>query len=106
MLTKILNFSLKNRWVVMLAVLLLIAGGGWVVYTIPVDAFPDLTNNQVVIITEVPSVPPTEVEQLVTFPIERAMMGMPRQQQVRSLSKLGLSMVTIVFDDSVEPYFA
>lgn len=106
MLTKILNFSLKNRWVVMLGVLLLIAGGGWVVYTIPVDAFPDLTNNQVVIVTEVPSVPPIEVEQLVTFPIERAMMGMPRQQQVRSLSKLGLSMVTVVFDDSVPSYFA
>lgn len=106
MLTRILTFSLAHRWVVLAGVLLLVAGGAWVVYTIPVDAFPDLTNNQVVIVTDVPSVPPTEVEQLVTFPIERAMMGMPRQQQVRSISKLGLSMVTVVFDDSVPSYFA
>jgi heavy metal efflux system protein len=106
MLTRILTFSLANRWVVLLGVAVLIAAGAWVVYTIPVDAFPDLTNNQVVIVTEVPSAPPTEVEQLVTYPIERAMMGMPRQQQVRSISKLGLSMVTVVFDDSVPSYFA
>ena len=106
MLTRILEFSLAHRWVVLLGVLLLIAAGGWVVYTIPVDAFPDLTNNQVVVVTDAPSMPPTEVEQLVTFPIERAMMGMPRQEQVRSISKLGLSMVTVVFDDSVAPYFA
>lgn len=106
MLTRILDFSLTHRWVVMLGVVLLIAAGGWVVYTIPVDAFPDLTNNQVVVVTDAPSMPPTEVEQLVTFPIERAMMGMPKQEQVRSISKLGLSMVTVVFEDSVQPYFA
>lgn len=106
MLNRILSFSLAHRWVILVGVVLLAAVGGWIVYTIPVDAFPDLTNNQVVVVTESPSMPPTEVEQLVTFPIERAMMGMPRQEQVRSLSKLGLSMVTIVFDDSVQPYFA
>lgn len=106
MLNRILSFSLSHRWVILLGVMLLVACGGWIVYTIPVDAFPDLTNNQVVVVTEAPSMPPTEVEQLVTFPIERAMMGMPRQEQVRSLSKLGLSMVTVVFDDSVQPYFA
>ncbi len=106
MLTRILNFSLAYRWVILLGVVLLIAAGAWVVYTIPVDAFPDLTNNQVVVVTEAPSMPPTEVEQLVTFPIERSMMGMPKQQQVRSISKLGLSMVTVVFDDSVASYFA
>src|SRR5246127_80024 len=106
MLAKILSFSLGHRWAVLLCVLVLIVAGGWVVYTIPVDAFPDLTNNQVVIVTEAPSMAPTEVEQLVTYPIERAMMGMPKQQQVRSLSKLGLSMVTVVFDDDVPTYFA
>ena len=73
---------------------------------IPIDAFPDLTNNQVVVITECPSMSPGEVEQLVTFPIETALMGMPRTEGVRSISKLGLSMVTIVFDDSVNTYFA
>jgi cobalt-zinc-cadmium resistance protein CzcA len=106
MLAKVITFSLTYRWVVLISVLLLIAGGGWVVYTIPVDAFPDLTNNQVVIVTDAPSMPPVEVEQLVTYPIERALMGMPKQEQVRSISKLGLSMVTVVFDDSVATYFA
>jgi cobalt-zinc-cadmium resistance protein CzcA len=80
--------------------------GGYALYTLPVEAFPDLTNNQVTVVTEAPSMPPTEVEQLVTYPIEQAMMGMPKQQEVRSLSELGLSMITIVFDDSVPMYFA
>src|ERR1700693_2250455 len=106
MFARILTFSLAHRWTVLLGVLVLIAAGCWVVYTIPVDAFPDLTNNQVTVVTEAPSMPPTEVEQLVTYPIEQAMMGMPKQQEVRSLSELGLSMITIVFDDSVPMYFA
>jgi multidrug efflux pump subunit AcrB len=97
MFARILTFSLAHRWTVLLCVLVLIAAGCWVVYTVPVDAFPDLTNNQVVIVTEAPSMPPTEVEQLVTYPVERRLMGMPKQQEVRSLSKLGLSMVTVVF---------
>src|SRR5882762_600944 len=83
-----------------------VAGGGYALYTIPVEAFPDLTNNQVVIVTDAPSLPPSEVEQLVTYPIERAMLGLPNKGEVRSLSKLGLSMVTVVFDDSVPMYFA
>lgn len=106
MFARILTFSLAHRWAVLLGVLVLIAAGCWVVYTIPVDAFPDLTNNQVVIVTEAQSMAPTEVEQLVTYPIERTLMGMPKQQEVRSLSKLGLSMVTVVFDDNVPTYFA
>jgi heavy metal efflux system protein len=106
MFARILTFSLAHRWTVLLGVLVLIVAGCWVVYTIPVDAFPDLTNNQVVIVTEAPSMPPTEVEQLVTYPVERTLMGMPKQQEVRSLSKLGLSMVTVVFDDTVPTYFA
>jgi len=106
MFAKTLSFSLAHRWTVLLGVLVLIAAGCWVVYTIPVDAFPDLTNNQVVIVTEAPSMPPAEVEQLVTYPVERTLMGMPKQQEVRSLSKLGLSMVTVVFDDTVPTYFA
>jgi len=103
---RILTFSLAHRWIVLLGVLALVGVGGWAVSTIPVDAFPDLTNNQVVIVTDAPSMPPSEVEQLVTYPIERALMGMPKQQEVRALSKLGLSMVTVVFDDAVPTYFA
>ncbi len=73
---------------------------------IPIDAFPDLTNNQVVVITECPGMAPAEVEQLVTFPIETSLMGIPNTQGIRSISKLGLSMVTLVLDDSVPIYFA
>ncbi len=106
MLHSIIDLTLAYRWLVLVAILALLGAGGYALYTIPVEAFPDLTNNQVVVVTDAPSLPPTEVEQLVTYPIERAMLGLPNKQEVRSLSKLGLSMVTIVFDDSVAMYFA
>jgi heavy metal efflux system protein len=105
-LNRVIDFALAYRWLVLVGILALLAGGGYALYTIPVEAFPDLTNNQVVVVTEAPSLPPTEVEQLVTYPIERSMLGLPNKQEVRSLSKLGLSMVTVVFDDSVPMYFA
>jgi heavy metal efflux system protein len=106
MLNRIIDIALSNRWFILLGVVILAGVGGYAVYTIPVEAFPDLTNNQVTVVTESPSMPPTEVEQLVTYPIEQSMMGLPKQQEVRSLSKLGLSIVTVVFDDSVPFYFA
>jgi len=106
MLNAIIEFSLKHRGAMLIAVLLVAAAGVYALYTIPVDAFPDLTNNQVVVVTEAPGLPPTEVEQLVTFPIEQAMLGLPDKEEVRSLTKLGLSMVTIIFHDSVPYYFA
>src|SRR5580658_1287561 len=106
MLNRIIDLTLQYRWLAFLGVVTLLAVGGYALYTIPVEAFPDLTNNQVVVVTDAPSLPPTEVEQLVTYPIERAMLGLPNKQEVRSLSKLGLSMVTVVFDDSVSMYFA
>jgi cobalt-zinc-cadmium resistance protein CzcA len=106
MLKRIVDVTLAYRWFVVLGILVLLAVGGYALYTLPVEAFPDLTNNQVTVVTEAPSMPPTEVEQLVTYPIEQSMMGMPKQQEVRSLSELGLSMITVVFDDSVSMYFA
>jgi cobalt-zinc-cadmium resistance protein CzcA len=106
MLNRIIDLTLAYRWLVAAGILALLAAGGYALYTIPVEAFPDLTNNQVVVVTSAPSLPPTEVEQLVTYPIERAMLGLPNKLEVRSLSKLGLSMVTVVFDDSVAMYFA
>src|SRR6266850_734030 len=106
MLNSIIDFTLAHRGAVLVAVIVIAAVGGYALYTIPVDAFPDLTNNQVVVVTEAPGLPPTEVEQLVTFPIEQAMLGLPDKEQVRSLTKLGLSMVTIIFRDSVPYYFA
>ena len=104
MLNRIIDSVLAYRWLVLAAVAALIGVGGYALYTIPVEAFPDLTNNQVVVVTEAPALPPTEIEQLVTYPIERAMLGLPNKEEVRSLSKLGLSMVTVVFDDSVPMY--
>src|SRR5689334_9252965 len=106
MLTAIIDRTLTHRWLVLAGILSLLAVGGYAMYTIPVEAFPDLTNNQVVVVTEAPGVPPTEVELLVTAPLERGMLGLPGKQEVRSLSKLGLSMVTIVFDDAIPTYLA
>ena len=78
MLNRIVDVTLTNRWLALAAVLVLLAAGGYALYTIPVEAFPDLTNNQVVVVTDAPSLPPSEVEQLVTYPIERAMLGLRR----------------------------
>lgn len=106
MLNRIIDLTLSYRWLVLIGIVALLGAGGYALYSIPVEAFPDLTNNQVVVVTDAPSLPPTEVEQLVTYPIERVMLGLPNKLEVRSLSKLGLSMVTVVFDDSVAMYFA
>jgi cobalt-zinc-cadmium resistance protein CzcA len=106
MLNRIVDFALHNRWLTLIALVGVIAGSLYVATRIPVDAFPDLTNNQVVVITECPGLSPVEVEQSVTFPIESAVMGLPSTQSVRSISKLGLSTVTIVFDDNVNTWIA
>jgi heavy metal efflux system protein len=106
MLDRIIDFTITHRGAVLIAALAIGAFGGYALVTIPVDAFPDLTNNQVVVVTEVPGLPPTEIEQLVTFPIEQTMLGLPDKEEVRSLTKLGLSMGTIIFRDSVPYYFA
>jgi heavy metal efflux system protein len=101
-----IDFHLHHRFFVLVGLMGLVGGGLWSLARIPIDAFPDLTNNQVVVITEAPGLAPVEVEQLVTFPIESALMGIPGAQEVRSISKLALSIVTVVFEDSVETYFA
>ncbi|HYI92446.1 MAG TPA: CusA/CzcA family heavy metal efflux RND transporter [Bryobacteraceae bacterium] len=106
MLNRIIDFALDNRWLTLALLALMISGSLFVAFRIPIDAFPDLTNNQVVIITECPGLSPSEVEQSVTFPIESAVMGLPSTQGVRSISKLGLSTVTIIFDDDVNTWFA
>jgi cobalt-zinc-cadmium resistance protein CzcA len=106
MIKQLINFSLRQRFAV-LALTLGIAGlGVYALSTIAIDAFPDLTNNQVTIITEAPGMAPGEVESQVTFPIEGAMLGLPRTEQVRSISKFGLSIVTVVFEDSVDIFLA
>jgi len=106
MLNRIIRFHLYNCWIVLVGLLALLGAGYYAITSIPVEAFPDLTPNQVTVVTSAASRAPDEVADLVTFPIESAVMGLPHTEQIRSVSKLGLSMVTIVFDDSVNLYFA
>jgi len=106
MLDKILRFALQQRLLILLATAILIGAGLWAMKKLPVDAFPDVTNVQVQILTQAGGMAPTEVEKLITFPIETSMGGLPRLHEMRSLSKVGLSVVTIVFEDGVDIYFA
>src|SRR3972149_454196 len=106
MIDRLIYFALRQRLLVMLAVIVLAAFGVYAFMKLPIDAFPDVTNIQVQIITEDPGRSPVEVEKLITYPIEVQMTGLPRMQELRSLSKFGLSMVTVVFEDDVDIYFA
>ncbi|MCW3055626.1 MAG: CzcA family heavy metal efflux protein [Chthonomonadales bacterium] len=106
MLEKILNFSLTQRFLVLLGAVILIGVGVVSWHSLTLDAVPEITTNQVVVNTETPGMGPAEVERQVTFPIETAMGGIPGVEQVRSLSQYGLSQVTITFADSVDTYFA
>jgi heavy metal efflux system protein len=98
--------SLRHRAVTIGATLVLAALGVWAFATLNTDAFPDLTPNQVLVMTEAPGMSPEEVEQQVTYPMEVAMLGLPRTQGVRSISKVGISVVTVAFEDDVDLYFA
>ncbi len=102
----IVEWSLKNRIIVLAATLLLVIMGVRSALSLPIDAVPDVTNVQVQVITAAPALSPVEVEQYVTVPVERAMAGIPHVTQVRSVSKYGLSVVTIVFTDDTSIYFA
>jgi cobalt-zinc-cadmium resistance protein CzcA len=105
-MARLIELSLAHRLVVALLALLLIAAG-WISFrSLPIDAFPDVTNIQVTVISQSPTLSPLEIEQLVTYPIEQACAGLPFSTEVRSLSKFGLSMVTVVFEDGTDIYFA
>ncbi len=101
-----LDLFLNNRWLVLVALLALLVGGVYTMFHLNIEAYPDLTNIQAVVTTEAPGLSPVEVEQLITFPIESTLIGMPKTQVVRSVSKLGLSMITVVFEDSMDIYLA
>ncbi len=106
MIERILRFSLKQKLLILFAVALLIVGGISAFRILPIDAVPDVTNVQVQILTNSPTLAPLEVERYITFPIEVAMNGIPGVEEIRSLSKFGLSVVTVVFHDNVDIYFA
>lgn len=106
MIEAIIRFSIKQRLLVLLLVLFLIVGGTFSLQKLPIDAVPDITNVQVQILTAAPSLAPLEVERQITFPVEIAMSGLPGVDEVRSVSKFGLSAVTVVFNDFTDTYFA
>ena len=106
MLDKIIKFSIKNKFLVGLMTLALIIWGVWSAMRLPIDAVPDITNNQVQIITSTPTLASQEVEQLVTFPIEQAIANIPGLEETRSISRFGLSVITAVFSEDMDIYFA
>ncbi|NQV26110.1 MAG: efflux RND transporter permease subunit [Rhodopirellula sp.] len=106
MIQQLISFSLNNRFLVVLLTLVLIGAGVVSMVGLPVDAVPDLTNTQVQVLTQAPSLGPVEVEQFITFPVETSLSGIPRVEEIRSLSLPGLSAVTVVFEDGTDIYWA
>ncbi|MBI2882897.1 MAG: efflux RND transporter permease subunit [Candidatus Methylomirabilis oxyfera] len=106
MLQRIFELSLENRFLVLILTALLVLGGVMALRDLPIDALPDITTVQVQILTETAPMGPVEVERYITFPIEAAMSGLPDLEEIRSISRFGLSAVTVVFKDHVNIYFA
>jgi heavy metal efflux system protein len=106
MITSILQFAIRQRFLVVLLTIGIAALGVWNFTRLPIDAVPDITNVQVQVNTSVTGLSPLEIEQRITFPIESAMVGLPSVEQVRSLSRYGLSQITVVFHDGTDIYHA
>jgi heavy metal efflux system protein len=106
MIDKILEFALRQRVIVLLGALALIGIGLWSAFRLPIDAVPDITNVQVQINTSVPALAPEEIEKLITYPIEVEMGGIEHLEEVRSISKFGLSQVTLIFEEGTDLYRA
>jgi heavy metal efflux system protein len=106
MLTHLINFSLHNRFLILTGTMLMALGGMYAAVHLPIDAVPDMTNVQVQVMTSAGSLSPVEVERYVTNPVEWAMSGLPKVEEVRSVSKFGISLVTIVFEEGTDIYWA
>ncbi len=106
MLDRIIQFSIRHKLIIGVLTGLWVIWGIWSLSQLPVDAVPDITNNQVQIITNAPTLATQEVEQFVTYPIERSLANLPDIEEIRSISRFGLSVVTVVFHDHVNIYFA
>src|SRR5687768_16930623 len=106
MLERILKFSIEHRWLVVMLTVLASAVGAWSLQRLPIDAVPDITNNQVQINTTYAALSPTEIETQITYPVETALARIPGLQYTRSISRNAFSQVTAVFDDDVDIYFA
>ncbi|MEG2802745.1 CusA/CzcA family heavy metal efflux RND transporter [Stenotrophomonas sp.] len=106
MLERIIGAAITHRWLMMCLTAMLVVVGIWSFTRLPIDATPDITNVQVQINTAAPGYSPLETEQRITYPVETVMAGLPRMEQARSLSRYGLSQVTVVFEDGTDIYFA
>lgn len=106
MLNKIIYFSIKNKLIIGVMTLALIIWGVWSAARLPLDALPDITNNQVQVITVAPTLAAQEVEQFITYPVEKSLSNIQGLVEMRSFSRFGLSVITIVFDESENIYFA
>jgi len=104
MINKIIDFSINNKFIIGLFTVVLIGAGIWSITQVPVDAQPDITNNQVQVITQAPNLGTEDIEQFVTYPVEIAMSNLPGVNEIRSVSRFGLSVVTIVFKDDMGTY--
>ncbi len=106
MLNRIINFSIKNKLIIGIFIIALVGFGIYELRRLPIDAVPDITNNQVQVITVAPALGATDVERLITFPIEQANSNIPYLKELRSYSSFGLSVITLVFEDDVDVYWA
>src|SRR3989449_11203157 len=106
MINLLIEASLRNRLLVIAAFLLLAGWGYWALLTTPIDAIPDLSDNQVIVFTDWPGRSPQEVEDQVTYPLTVSLQGLPGVRGVRSSSAFGFSMINVSFEDSVDLYFA
>lgn len=106
MLNKLIEFSLHNRVIIIALTIFTVIWGGFVLKNMPIDAFPDLSENQVLVVADWMGRGPTEIQDQVTYPMETALRGLPKVKEVRSLSSFGMSLITVIFEDGVDPYFA
>lgn len=106
MLSRLIEFSLANRFIILVLTFLMAAGGVYSAIHLPIDAVPDMTNVQVQVVTDAGFLSPVEVERYVTYPVETIMGGLPAVEEVRSVSKFGISVVTIVFEEGTDIYWA
>jgi cobalt-zinc-cadmium resistance protein CzcA len=106
MLNTIIEFSIKNKLIIALMTVGMVVTGLYEATKLPIDAVPDITNNQVLVITQAPSFGATDIERLITFPIEQANSNISGLKEIRSFSRFGLSLVTMVFDDAIDVYWA
>src|SRR5213592_4587977 len=106
MINRLIEFSLKNRFLILLGYALLAGWGYWALLKTPIDAIPDLSENQVIVFTDWAGRSPQEVEDQITYPLTVSLQGLPGVRVVRSSSAFGFSMINVIFEDSVDLYFA